>query len=222
MMAFSGTDLKTTLLTSLGSAFTSVISIVMPKLTTMAIEALVAAGAAATAAVVASVVVAAVAITAIIAKIASDQKKASEATEKAELNRLKNIEKINKGLEEKQANALQKASDAKKSKDELNDLVERFNFLSEKSFLNSEEQTELSSIKESLNNNYSDVVLSYNENTEEMKLNTTAIERLTEEYEQEYQDATKEAQFAQVTKVTTTADAEETAKQLSVDYNNFY
>lgn len=222
MMAFSGADLKTTLITSLGSAFTSVISIVIPKLITMAIEALVAAGAAATAAVVASVVVAAVAITAIIAKIASDQKKASEATEKAELNRLKNIEKINKDLEEKQANALQKASGAKKSKDELNDLVERFNFLSGKSFLNSEEQTELSSIKESLNNNYSDVVLSYDENTEEMKLNTTAIERLTEEYEQEYQDATKEAQFAQVTRVTTTADAEETAKQLSVDYNKFY
>lgn len=222
MMAFSGADLKTTLITSLGSAFTSVISIVIPKLVTMAIEALVAAGAAATAAVVASVVVAAVAITAIIAKIASDQKKASEATEKAELNRLKNIEKINEDLEEKQANALQKASGAKKSKDELNDLVERFNFLSGKSFLNNEEQTELSSTKESLNNNYSDVVLSYDENTEEMKLNTTAIERLTEEYEQEYQDATKEAQFAQVTRVTTTADAEETAKQLSADYNKFY
>lgn len=175
MMAISGADLSTIIKTAgtsaLMAAIPSIISAVAPTL----IHALLSP--------IGLVGIAVGAFALIGYEIDKYQKKIEEnqrALERMELNRLKNVEEANKNLQDDQLNAIKNMHSVQKERQNIEDLQERYGILSNKSFLTESEQTELNEIVENLTNNYDELVLSFDENTNEIQFNTVAIEKLNE------------------------------------------
>ena len=117
------------------------------------------------------------------------------AAERMELNRLKNIEEANKNLQDDQLNAIKNIHSVQKERKNVEDLQERYGILSNKAFLTESEQTELNDIIDNLTNNYDELILSFDENTNEIQFNTTAIEKLnnTLDNEEEHYKLTEKA-----------------------------
>lgn len=194
MMAISGADfstvIKTASISALSAAIPSLISAVMPTI----VSALVSP--------VGLVGIAVGAIALIGHEIDKYYKKLEEnqrAVERIELNRLKNIEEANKNLQEEQLNSIKKIHSVQKEQQNIQDLQERYNILSNKVFLTESEQTELSDIIENLTNNYDELILSFDENTNEIQFNTVAIEKLNETLtnEEDYYKLTEKAASGQ-------------------------
>lgn len=117
------------------------------------------------------------------------------AVERMELNRLKNIEEANKNLQDDQLNAIKNIHSVQKERKNVEDLQERYGILSNKAFLTESEQTELNDIIDNLTNNYDELILSFDENTNEIQFNTAAIEKLnnTLDNEEEHYKLTEKA-----------------------------
>lgn len=175
MMAISGADLSTIIKTAgtsaLMASIPSIISAVAPTL----IHALLSP--------IGLVGIAVGAFALIGYEIDKYQKKIEEnqrTLERMELNRLKNVEEANKNLQDDQLNAIKNMHSVRKERQNIEDLQERYGILSNKSFLTESEQTELNEIVENLTNNYDELILSFDENTNEIQFNTVAIEKLNE------------------------------------------
>lgn len=173
--ALSGADFSTVLKTSLSSlliaALPQVLSAVMPT-----VIAFLTGPAGIVVALGAAIGVAAHFIKKHFDKIKAQQ----QELQQVEIDRLKNVEKANKELQNKQLNAQKQRAEAQTKKDDFSKLKERYEVLSDKSFLTSAEETELESIVENLNSSYSELIISFDDNTKEIQWNTVAIEKLTE------------------------------------------
>ena len=198
MAAISGADLSTALESSLSmglaAAAPGIINIGIKAASKKLSPVLESAGAA-IAALPLEFKIAAVAITAIIGTIAyaaSKRKKALEALEKAELDRYKNIEKANKELQQKQLNAISELNEVRDSSKNLDKNLERYQYLSSKTFLNSAEQEELNNLYEDFTTNYKEIINSSDENTKSIDFNTIAINNLKETYETQQKESQDE------------------------------
>lgn len=190
MMAISGADfstvIKTAGISALSAAIPSLISAVAPMIISTLMSP------------VGLVGIAVGAIVSIGHEIDKYYKKLEEnqrAVERIELNRLKNIEEANKSLQEEQLNSIKNMHSVQKEQQNIQNLQERYNILSNKAFLTENEQTELSNIIENLTNNYDELILSFDNNTSEIQFNTVAIEKLnnTLTNEEDYYKLTEKA-----------------------------
>ena len=178
IMAISGADfstvIKTAGISALSAAIPSIISAIIPLITSI-LPGIVA--------VIAAAVIGGVYL---ITKSISD---ANKAAKQAELNRLKAVEKTNNELQKQQEQNLLNYQNKTSEKETLNKNIERYQELSSKAYLNTREQEELEKITANLNENYPDIIKTYDENTSNITFNTIALENLNntlqEEIEQE-------------------------------------
>ena len=190
MMAISGADLSTIIKTAGTSALMSAIPTIISAIAPTLINALLSP--------IGLVGIAVGGFALIGYEIDKYYKKLEEnqrAVERMELNRLKNIEEANKSLQEDQLNAIKNIHSVQKERKNVEDLQERYGILSNKAFLTESEQTELNDIIDNLTNNYDELILSFDENTNEIQFNTAAIEKLnnTLDNEEEYYKLTEKA-----------------------------
>lgn len=224
MTSIATEDLGAAIISGLGAAITSVLPViinaVMPKIISVVgglIAKAVAAIGTAALGVIAGVVVAIVGAIAIGIFVAHELRAVEEANHKAKMKQLKEIDSLTEQMNEKQIESLKEANKLQKQIEELKSLTERFKELNEKAYLTADEEKEFESIKNTLNQNYSEVVRSYDENSGEMRLNTDAIERLTEELTNSFEDEVKNSQYYSNIAITGKQDAKETASRIS-DY----
>lgn len=214
---FAGADFSTIIetagITALSAAIPNVIGAIIPKLINAVLPKLLGG-------IVGPVGLTAAVLTGIVFKFANDWKKANETARTAELNRLKNVKEINDNLAKQQINSLQEASEAKKNREKLEETIATYNELSKKSFLTSNEQDTLTSAINTINDDFSNIVLSYDENTQALRISTQAIENLTEEYQKQEQEATQEATLSQVQAVNNLNAGQETLRNIASDAIN--
>ena len=189
MMAISGADLSTIIKTAgtsaLMAAIPSIISAVAPTLIAALTGPIGLVGLA-----VGAIALIGYEIDKYYKKLEAQQK----AAQQSEINRLKNVEQMNKKLQENQSQSAAKLNSTQQERKTITDLQERYSILSNKSFLTESEQTELNDIVSKFTNNYEDLLLSFDENSNQLVFNTSAIEQLTEtltQNEQYYKDSEK-------------------------------
>ena len=218
-MAIGGADMETIISTAgatLASTFvTSMIPTILEAITS-AITTIVAAVGAIPLAIVAAI--AAIGIG--IAWFVSEQQKAENAARDAEFNRLKDIQKINDELHKKQIENIKESANAEKQIQSLDEALETYNTLSNKSVRTQEEDEQLSNAINTLNNDFSDIVLAYDENNQKLTLSTEATNNLREELEQQKENAAQEANLNSVQAIEGTKDAANFAEQLSKEYGS--
>ena len=177
MMAISGVDfstvIKTAGISALSAAIPSIISAVMPLIISILT------GPVGIVAVIAAAVTGGVYL---ITKSISD---ANKAVKQAELNRLKAVEKTNNELQKQQEQNLLNYQNKTAEKETLNKNIERYQELSSKAYLNTSEQEELEKITANLNENYPDIIKTYDENTSNITFNTIALENLNDTLQEE-------------------------------------
>ena len=176
-MAISGADFSTVIkitgISALSAAIPSIISAVMPLITSVLI------GPAGIVAVIAAAVIGGAYL---ITKSISD---ANKAAKQAELDRLKAVEKTNNELQKQQEQNLLNYQNKTSEKETLNKNIERYKELSSKAYLNTSEQEELEKIAANLNENYPDIIKTYDENTSNITFNTIALENLNDTLQKE-------------------------------------
>ena len=174
IMAISGADfstvIKTAGISALSAAIPSIISAIIPLITSI-LPGIVA--------VIAAAVIGGVYL---ITKSISD---ANKAAKQAELNRLKAVEKTNNELQKQQEQNLLNYQNKTSEKETLNKNIERYQELSSKAYLNTREQEELEKITANLNENYPDIIKTYDENTSNITFNTIALENLNDTLQEE-------------------------------------
>ena len=181
IMAISGVDFSTVIkiagISALSAAIPSIISAVMPLVTSILTGPV---------GIIAVIAAAVIGGTYLITKSISD---ANKAAKQAELDRLKAVEKTNNELQKQQEQNLLNYKNKASEKETLNKNIERYQELSSKAYLNTSEQEELEKIAANLNENYPDIIKTYDENTSNITFNTIALENLNgtlqEEIEQE-------------------------------------
>ena len=181
MMAISGADFSTVIkiagISALSAAIPSIISAVIPLITKI-LASPVGLGAVIAAAVIGGVY--------LITKSISD---ANKAAKQAELNRLKAVEKTNNELQKQQEQNLLNYQNKTSEKETLNKNIKRYQELSSKAYLNTSEQEELEKIAANLNENYPDIIKTYDENTSNITFNTIALENLNDTLQEEIEQA---------------------------------
>ena len=172
IMAISGADFSTVIkiagISALSAAIPSIISAVMPLIIGILT------GPVGIVAVIAAAVIGGVYL---ITKSISD---ANKAAKQAELDRLKAVEKTNNELQKQQEQNLLNYQNKTSEKETLNKNIERYQELSSKAYLNTSEQEELEKITANLNENYPDIIKTYDENTSNITFNTIALENLND------------------------------------------
>lgn len=134
--------------------------------------------------------VAAIAVGVIAAKTATDKQK---ELEKAELDRIKNVGKANEELLLKQEKILKDYNSKQKEIENFTKNKERYDYLSRKAVLTSDEKEEKANLAEDFNENYPEIVKSFDENTNNIVFNTQALNNLTEELIQQKQTLGEQA-----------------------------
>ena len=177
MTAISGADFSTVIKTAgiaaLSAAIPSIISAVMPLI------AVILTGPVGIVAVIATAVIGGALL---ITKSIND---ANKAAKQAELNRLKAVEKTNKELQKQQEQNLLNYQNKTSEKETLNKDIKRYQELSSKAYLNTSEQEELEKIAANFNENYPDIIKTYDENTSNITFNTIALENLNDTLQEE-------------------------------------
>ena len=177
MMAISGVDfstvIKTAGISALSAAIPSIISAVMPLVTSILT------GPVGIVAVIATAVIGGAYL---ITKSIND---ANKAAKQAELNRLKAVEKTNNELQKQQEQNLLNYQNKTSEKETLNKDIKRYQELSSKAYLNTSEQEELEKIAANFNENYPDIIKTYDENTSNITFNTIALENLNDTLQEE-------------------------------------
>lgn len=172
-----GTVIKTSLISALVAALPSVISAISPFIISIITGPV---------GIIALISTALIGGTLFVIKKIGD---ANKTAKEAELNRLKTVKETNEELQKLQESQLNSYQNKVSEKTNLNDKIDRYNELSKKSYLNTREQEELSSIASELNEKYPDIIKTYDENTSEITFNTQALKTLNstlqEEIEQE-------------------------------------
>lgn len=184
MMAISGADLGTVISTAGISALTSAIPTVITSIAPKIISFLTGP---------AGIVIA---ISGALALITKKIQEKNEIVRDTELKRLQSVEETNKKLQDKQLKSLKESISIQKQNKTFEDAYSTYQELSEKSFLNSEEQEELNSAFSTLTEDFEDVVVNFDENTKEIIFNTVAIEKLRKDLEEQDVVAQKEAKIA--------------------------
>lgn len=218
--AFSTGDFKKALSASLIGGITSAIPLVIGQIVPKIIASLNP---------VTGAIAAVGTIALITGKMINDHKKKVEKLQldiqKAELNRLKKVEEANRKLEKQQNNAVKQLDVTRKEIKTVDDLQKRYEELSDKSFLTTNETTELETIVESLTTNYDDLILSFDENTNEIIFNTSAIKELTETLrsdEERYQGEIGVSGMAQVfNRAAAQSKSKELATEIAEDFKNY-
>lgn len=121
--------------------------------------------------------------------------RANQAATQAELNRLAKIKETNEDLMTDAQTASSSAQEAREEKKTVQNLIDTYNKLSKKTVLTSSEQTELDNTISKLNSDYADLVLAYDENTDKITFNTSAIEALNETLENQEKTGEAEAKM---------------------------
>lgn len=218
--AFSTGDFKKALSASLIGGITSAIPLVIGQIVPIIIASLNP---------VTGAIAAIGTIALITGKMINDHKKKVEKLQldiqKAELNRLKKVEEANRKLEKQQNNAVKQLDVTRKEIKTVDDLQKRYEELSDKSFLTTNETAELETIIESLTTNYDDLILSFDENTNEIIFNTSAIKELTETLrgdEERYQGEIGISGMAQVfNRAAAQSKSKELAMEIAEDFKNY-
>ena len=177
IMAISGADFSTVIkitgISALSAAIPSIISAVIPLITKIL---------ASPVGIVAVIAAAVIGGAYLITKSISD---ANKAAKQAELDRLKAVEKTNNELQKQQEQNLLNYQNKTSEKETLNKNIERYKELSSKAYLNTSEQEELEKIAANLNENYPDIIKTYDENTSNITFNTIALENLNDTLQKE-------------------------------------
>ena len=168
-----GTVVKTALLSALTAALPSIISAISPFIISILTG---------PAGIIALASAALIGGTVFILKKIGD---ANKAAQQAELNRLKAVKETNEELQKLQESQLNTYQSKVSEKSKLNENVQRYRELSNKSYLNSKEQEEFTSIASELNDKYPDIINTYDENTSEITFNTRALESLNSTLQEE-------------------------------------
>ena len=222
MAALSGSDFEEAIKIGLTSGLIAALPVVLNQLlpiigkaiTTKVIPVVV--GAIGTAGVI--VVGAIVAAIGVALYAANEVKKANLAAEKAELNRLKRVKELNEKLTKEQLESMKKILDLRKQQDKLESSIATYEELSQKAFLTKEEQDNLDQVINTITSDYSDIVLNYNKNTNELILNTYALKELKETLAEQEQKEEKEFLGAGSLRVQNLVNADETAKRLGEEW----
>lgn len=217
-MAIGGADMETIMVTAGTTLISTFVTSIIPTILEAAVSAMTTIVAAIGAIPLA--IFAAIAVIGIgIAWFVSEQEKAEQATRDAEINRLKDIQKINDELHKKQIENLKESANAEKQIQSLDEALETYNTLSNKSVRTQEEDEQLSDAINTLNNDFSDIVLAYDENNQKLIMSTEATDRLREELEQQRDNAAQEAQLNMTQSVEGTKNAAKFAAELSTEYS---
>lgn len=210
-----GTILKTVGITALTEAIPRIAEALIPKIisfiTTTVIPAI---GGTLLAGITAGLAVV-VGGLAIWGHFANEIEKANQAALDAERKRLKEIGSINDDLREKQLQSKKEGLSSQNSLKKLEDTIVTYQRLSNKGFLTTEEQGQLNSAIDTINNDYSDAVISYDENTNELELNTLAIEELKNTYQEQIDVTKAEEKRAMAESAMSNYKAQQTAQKLN-------
>lgn len=145
--------------------------------------------------------------------------KANEAAQKAEENRLKSIKETNEKLQKEQEQNLKDFNNKQDKKTKLEDNIDRYNELTTKSFLNSAEEEEKKSIAENLNENYPEIIKSFDENTSEIEFNTLAIKELKESIDDEIEEERRRIRKNSIQQIANYSDLSNSLEERIEDFN---
>ena len=212
-MAISGADFETVLKTAGISAITAAIPSLISTFAPVIISFLTGP--------VGLITLATTAIVGGIALIVKKVNDANEAAEKAELDRLKSVKETNDELQKQQEQNLKNYKNKVTEKETLNANIERYQDLSSKAYLNTNEQEELSKIASDLNENYPDIIKTYDENTSEISFNTAALENLNTTLQEEIEQARIEANTNMAQQIGNYSDASNKTEELRKNFESF-
>ena len=116
-----------------------------------------------------------------IVSLVKEYKKAQDKAKAEELERLRAVGKTNEELQKQQQQILSDLKKARDEKDTFETDYDRYQYLSKKSdigVLTTAETEEMKNLAKGFNDNYSDIVRTYDENTGKIEFNTYALENL--------------------------------------------
>lgn len=108
--------------------------------------------------------------------------KKQKELEKAELDRLESVEEKNKEIQKNSEALAANVVASYKKANEIPEIFDRYEELKDKQYRTSAEEEEFNSLYENITTNYSELVISMDENTKAIEFNSNSVDELAEEY----------------------------------------